>query len=102
MYHSIVMLLDELHTKKQQIEQLAQKYGAKRIRVFGSVARGEETEQSDIDFLVDFPLIYDMFEQRIPLMLELETMFNRKIDLIPEKELNRHIAEQVKNEAVPI
>nr|WP_084417697.1 nucleotidyltransferase domain-containing protein [Chrysiogenes arsenatis] len=49
------MLLDELRTKKSAIISVAARYGARRIRIFGSVARGEERPDSDVDFLVDFP-----------------------------------------------
>lgn len=61
------MLIDELHARKEAIATLANRYGARRIRVFGSVARGEERPDSDIDFLVDFPRGYDLFSQRLPL-----------------------------------
>ncbi len=44
------MLLNELHDKKDRIFALRGKYGARRIRVFGSVARGEERPDSDVDF----------------------------------------------------
>lgn len=93
------MLLDELHSKKQEINALAAKYGARRIRVFGSVARGEERSDSDIDFLVDFPQGYDLFTQRFPLNEELMKLTGRKIDLIPEHELNPHLRQAVLNEA---
>jgi len=42
------MLLDELHAKKDKILSLGNQYGARRIRVFGSVSRGEERPNSDI------------------------------------------------------
>lgn len=96
------MLMDELHQKKEQIESMAKLYGANRIRVFGSVARGEETKKSDIDFLVDLPKGYDMFQQRLPLMHGLERLLKRKIDLIPSHELNRHIAQEIRDEAVEL
>lgn len=86
------MLLDDLHSKKQVIEDIAASYGAKRIRVFGSVARGEERPDSDIDFLVDFPVGYDLFTQRIPLTEKLSALTGRPVDVIPEHELNRHIS----------
>jgi len=53
------MLLDELQQNKTQITALARRYGAFRLRVFGSVARRRERQGSDIDFLVDFPRGYD-------------------------------------------
>ena len=93
------MLLDELHSKKNQIVSLAAQYGARSIRVFGSVARGEETEESDIDFLVDFPQGYDLFTQRLPLCEKLMELTGRKVDLVPEHELNRHLRDAVLKEA---
>lgn len=58
------MLLNELRAKKEVIAALSDQYGARHIRVFGSVARGEEQPDSDVDFLVEFPRGYDLFAQR--------------------------------------
>ena len=96
------MLLNELQTKKNDILSLASRYGARRIRVFGSVARGEERPDSDIDFLVDFPPGYDLFAQRLPLLQSLAELLDRKVELIPEHELNRHIRQRVMEEAVEL
>jgi len=94
--------LDELRNKKQLIRALGKKYGARRIRVFGSVARGEETPKSDIDILVDFPQGYDLFAQRLPLTEELSDLLESRVQLIPEHELNRHIRDSVLSEAVDL
>jgi uncharacterized protein len=96
------MLLNELQIKKNEILSLASHYGARRIRVFGSVARGEERPDSDIDFLVDFPPGYDLFAQRLPLTQSLADLLQRKVELIPEHELNRHIRQRVIEEAVEL
>ena len=48
------MLRDELHLKKHEIESLAASFGAENLKIFGSVARGTERDDSDIDFLVSF------------------------------------------------
>lgn len=93
------MLLQELHEKQKEILILASEYGARRIRVFGSVARGEERPDSDIDFLVDFPHGYDLFTQRMPLCEKLMELTGRKVDLVPEHELNRHLRNAVLKEA---
>ena len=53
------MLLAQLQANRKAIESLGRKFGAKRIRVFGSVARGEDNDGSDIDFLVELPRGYD-------------------------------------------
>jgi hypothetical protein len=96
------MLIDELRAMKASIIALAARYGARRIRVFGSVARGEERPDSDVDFLVDFPRGYDLFTQRLPLTQSLADLLHRKVELIPEHELNRHIREQVMKDAAEL
>jgi len=96
------VLLDEMRVKKDAILALGLKYGARHIRVFGSVARYEERPDSDIDILVEFPRGYDLFNQRLPLTEQLARLLERRVDLIPEHELNRHLREQVLNEAVDL
>ena len=96
------MLLDTLRTRKQLIEAACRQYGARRIRVFGSVARREDGPDSDIDFLVDFPHGYDLFAQRLPLAERLEEITGRRLDLLPEHELNRHMRAHVLQEAVDL
>lgn len=96
------MLLDDMRAKKGEILALGLKYGAKHIRVFGSVARCEERPDSDIDILVEFPRGYDLFNQRLPLTEQLASLLERPVDLVPEHELNRHLREQVLSEAVEI
>ena len=96
------MKLQELKSKKQNIHALAAAHGASRIRVFGSVARGEETSNSDVDFLVDFPRGYDMFRQRIALTQKLSDFLQVGVDLVPEHELNKFIKQKVLNEAVDL
>ena len=93
------MLLQELHMKQKEILSLASEFGARRIRVFGSVARGEERPDSDIDFLVDFPQGYDLFTQRLPLSEQLMKLTGRRVDLVPEHELNRHLRDAILKEA---
>ena len=51
-----IKIYELLKNKRSEILSIANQHGAYNIRIFGSVARGEETEQSDIDFLVDYDL----------------------------------------------
>ena len=96
------MLLDDLIRNKDEINSLVNKYGGRRIRVFGSVSRREDTLESDVDFLVDLPRGYDLFNQRLALMYRLKKLLNREVDLIPEHELNKHIRERILNEAIDL
>jgi predicted nucleotidyltransferase len=66
------MLLDTLHKQRAEIIAAGRQYGARYIRVFGSVARGEECPDSDIDFLVDLPPGYVVYvvSERKPFSLK--------------------------------
>lgn len=96
------MLLNTVRRHGDAIRELGRRYGARRIGVFGSVARGEERPDSDVDFLVDFPRGYDLFAQRLPLAQRLAELLGRPVDLVPEHELNRHIRDRVLKEAVEL
>ena len=96
------MLLNQLHAQKNAIAALGSQYGARRIRVFGSVARGEEGPDSDVDFLVEFDHGYDLFAQRLPLPRQLAELLGRPVDLVPEHELNRHLRDSILKEAVEL
>lgn len=96
------MLLDELRARKSAIAALCSQYGARRMRVFGSVARGEERPDSDVDFLVDFPRGYDLFAQRLPLIECLADLLKRRVEVVPEHELSPYIREQALKEAVEL
>jgi uncharacterized protein len=91
-----------LHQQKDKIEAMATQHGAKRIRLFGSVAVGTETSDSDIDFLVDLPLGYDFFNQRLALVEQLAVLTGRRIDLLPEHELNHYIKASILQSAVDL
>jgi uncharacterized protein len=76
------MQLEEIKKKKQQLYQIAAKYGISRIYVFGSVARGENKEVSDIDFLIEMDenvsaLGVGAFQY------EVQQLLGTKIDVIP-------------------
>lgn len=96
------MLLDQLRHMNTHLNGLAAQFGASHLRVFGSVARGEETLDSDVDFLVDLPRGYDLLTQRMPLTQALGDLLHRKVDLVPEHELNPHVRAHVLAEAVSL
>ncbi len=87
--------------KREDILRLAQQHKAYNVRVFGSVARGEATDDSDIDFLVDFETGYTLID-RIGLMQALEDLLGRRVDVVPAKNLRSYVREQALKEAVPL
>lgn len=99
LYHSI---RDEVMKKKEAIRHLAHQHGGRRIFLFGSVARGEDTPGSDIDFLVDFPEVYDLLGDRLQLAAELEEFLGRKIDLVVAAEMNTDIAPAIIEDAIEL
>lgn len=93
--------MDEILAKREDVLRLAAGHGASNLRVFGSVARGTDDVDSDIDFLVSYPKEYDLFAQ-IDLMNDLSDMFHRKVDVVEERSLHRVIKEHVLKEAKAI
>ncbi len=71
---------DLLIPLRTQILAIAEQHGAYNLRVFGSVARGEATLDSDVDFLVDFLPQRNLLD-RIALIQELEELLGRKVDV---------------------
>jgi uncharacterized protein len=90
-----------LADKRQDVLRIADKYGARRVRVFGSVARGEADDQSDLDFLVDLDPGRSLLDLG-GLQFELEALFGRPVDVVTERGLKARIREQVLREAVPV
>jgi len=92
---------DLLAEKREAILQLAEKHGATNVRVFGSAARGEATENSDIDFLVAFEPGYTLWDY-IALTQDLEDLIGRRVDVVQERLLRDEIRDDVLAEAVPL
>jgi predicted nucleotidyltransferase len=93
---------DELvKEKRTDILRLAAQHGARNVRLFGSVARGEARPDSDIDVLVEFEPGRTLLD-RIGLMQDLEDLLGRKVDVVTEKALHRLIRQQVLEQAVSL
>ncbi len=96
------MSLNELlQTKREDILRTAAKYGAYNVRVFGSVARGEADEQSDIDLLVNMEPDRSLFDLG-GLWTDLQDLLGHNVDVVPEDCLRTRIRERVLKEAVPL
>jgi len=94
-------ILDTLRNRKTEILAAATRHGARNVRVFGSVARGSETSESDIDLLVDFEperSLYDL----VGLQFDIESLLGRRADVVTEGSLSVHLRERVLAEARPL
>lgn len=90
-----------LKEKRDEILQIAARHGAYNVRVFGSVARGEASQESDIDLLVD---VGENHSRWFPggLLVDLEELLGCKVDIVTENGLHWLIRERVLKEAVPL
>ena len=90
-----------IQAKRGEVLDLAAKHGARRIRVFGSVARGDAGPNSDLDLLVvmdDGRSLLDL----IGLGQDLEDLLGRKVDVVSEGGLSFHLRDRVLAEAVAL
>jgi uncharacterized protein len=90
-----------LKDKREAILQIAAKHGARNVRVFGSVARGEADDQSDIDFLVDMEPGRSLLDLG-GLLVDLQDLLGQNVDVVTERGLKPHIRERVLPEAVAL
>lgn len=87
--------------QRQEVLRIAEKYGARRVRVFGSAARGEADAASDIDFLVELEAGRSLLDLG-GLQFELESLLGRPVDVVTERGLKARIRERVLREAMPV
>ena len=90
-----------LKEKREEILRIAAKHGARNVRVFGSVARGEADERSDIDFLVEFDPGRSLFDHA-GLLVDLHELLGCEVDVVTQKGLRERIRARVLLEAVPL
>ncbi|MGD1698827.1 nucleotidyltransferase family protein [Dapis sp. BLCC M229] len=95
------MVENILNNYRQEILELANKYGAYNVRIFGSVARGEADANSDIDFLVDMEVGRSLFDLG-GLLMELQELLGCRVDLVTEKGLRKRLRERVLREAIEL
>jgi predicted nucleotidyltransferase len=96
-----VTLEELLKAKREEILEVCARYGARQVRIFGSVARGEADEQSDIDFLVELEPGRTLLDLG-GLQYDLEQLLGRRVDVVMERGLKPRIRERVLREAVPL
>jgi len=92
-------LYELLRSKREEIIHAAARRGAKNVRVFGSVVRGEALPESDIDFLVDLDPGRSLLDLG-GLLMDLQQILGRDVDVVTEKGLHWYIRDGVLAEAI--
>lgn len=94
-------MVDALKSKREEILRLARRHGVTRVRVFGSMARGDAGPQSDVDLLIDVGAEPSPW---FPggLITDLEELLGRRVQVVTERGLDVLLRDRVLQEAVPL
>jgi uncharacterized protein len=96
------MNVNELvRNKREEVLRIARRHGARNVRVFGSVARGEAMPDSDVDFLVDMEPGRSLLDLG-GLLMDLQELLGRRVDVVTERGLRERVRERVLREARPL
>ena len=90
--------MNVIEVLRRHEREIKERYGVRRIGVFGSYVRGDQKKESDIDILVEFE--EPTFDNFMNLSLYLERLFGRKVDLVTIKGLSPYISSIVEREVV--
>ena len=90
-----------LQKYRKEILTLASHHGARDVRVFGSLARGEGTDSSDLDLLVTLNEGRSLLDL-VGLKQDLEDLVHRPVDVVTERALSPYLRERVLSEAAPL
>jgi len=90
-----------LKAQRDEILRIAARHGAFNVRVFGSVARGDAREDSDVDFLIELERGRSLLDHA-GLLVDLQELLGRKVDVVTERGLRPRIRDRVLSEAVPL
>jgi predicted nucleotidyltransferase len=96
-----VPIMQELVERREEILAVAEERGAYNVRVFGSVARGEDDDDSDIDILVDMEKGRSLLDLG-GLLMDLRALLGRSVDVVTENGLRERIRDRVMKDAIPL
>jgi len=92
---------DDILARRDQIIAVAKRYGTNDVRIFGSVARADATDASDLDLIVRFEPDRSLFDHGA-LIDELEDLLNTKVDVVSEGGMRDRFRAQVMKEAIAL
>ncbi|MCK6555287.1 nucleotidyltransferase family protein [Candidatus Binatia bacterium] len=94
-----MITLEDLRARREAILEIAQRYGARDVRVFGSVARGDVGESSDVDLIVRFDSGRSLFDHG-GLIMDLRDLLGVEVDVISEGGMRDRFRKHVMKEAI--
>ena len=90
-----------LKKKRKELLNIADKYGAENVRIFGSIVRGEDTPESDIDFLVHFRKGTSLFD-RGGLIVDLREYLGCDVDIVSDTTIKPELKDHILSTARPL
>ena len=90
-----------LREKREEILRVAEKHGAHNVRIFGSVARGQADDQSDVDLLVAMEPGRSLLDQAA-LWVEIQELLGYQVDVVSDRGLKLRMRERVLRESRPL
>jgi predicted nucleotidyltransferase len=97
----MMLTKDDIRRRRAEIIEVANRYGAFDIRLFGSIARGDATEDSDLDFIVRFEPGRSLLDHG-GLVMDLRDLLGRPVDVIDDDGMRPRFREHVMKEAIPL
>lgn len=92
---------EDIARQRNQIMTIAARYGASNLRLFGSVARGEQTQDSDVDLLINMAKGRSLLDH-VALMQDLQDLLNCRVDVVDEQDLHPRLRDRILMEAVAL
>ncbi len=93
--------LADIQSRRDRILEIARRHGASRVRIFGSVLRGNATSDSDVDLLVHMDEARSLLD-RIALIRDLEELLAVSVDVVNDRALHPEIRDEVLAEAMEL
>ena len=95
------MRFADILAQREEIKRIAEKHGARNVRVFGSVVRDDAPSESDVDILIDMDRGRSLLD-RASIQIELEHILGCKVDVVSERGLRNRIRDRILKEAQPL
>ena len=95
------MEIEKLKQKRAEIISIAERNGGRKVRIFGSLARGDSTMDSDVDFLIELEPKRSLLDI-IAIKQDLEDLLQRKVDVVTESAVSPYIRKEIVRQAISL